>query len=160
MARVKSPHFVPVICNALRKSWGWLRTRWRPLQLWAYNGEPIFLLLLGTGKAEQLFSIDIPSRMKSLFFLDFRIFLGGRSSWTVWLCIKSVFNWRGSPLGYWVEKYILCITMSILGGHGWVPVPHLFAKQLFFHLIPALCLEKGRKEGRNRICDQSSEWLA
>lgn len=51
MVRVKSPRFVPVSCNALWKSRSWLRTSWRPLQLWAHNGEPIFLLLLVTGKA-------------------------------------------------------------------------------------------------------------
>lgn len=49
--QVKSPLFVPVICNTLRKSLRWLRTSGLSLQHWPHNGEPIFLLLLVTGKA-------------------------------------------------------------------------------------------------------------
>jgi hypothetical protein len=54
-------------------------------------------------------------------------------------------------LGLLVEKYTLCIFVSILGGHSWVPVHHLLAKQFLFH--PLISTYAWEKEGRNRTSE-------
>lgn len=84
-----------------------------------------------------------------MFFLDFRIFLGGHLGQSGLVSkvfsIEKVLPWA---IG---RKYALCIFVSILGGHGWVPVLHLLARQLLFHLLSqTVCLGKGRKEQNPR----------
>ena len=158
MVRVKSPHFVPIICNALRKSEAWLKTSWRPLQLWANNGEPIFLFITGNWKSLATIFHWHFLQDGELVFPRF-LYIFRWSSWAVWLHIKSVFNWRGSPLGYWVEKYILCIFVPILGVTTGFQFP-IFLQSGCFFILAWQCAwnkEKGRKE---RLCDQSSNgWL-
>lgn len=47
------------------------------------------------------------------------------------------------------------------GGHGWLPVPRLFAKWLLFDLIPqcAWKKEEGRKEGTESVISLLNGWL-
>ena len=156
MVRVKSPHFVPVICNTLRKSQGWLRTSWQSLQLWTYNGEPIFLFITGNWKSLATIFRWHSLQDGELVFPRFS-YIFRWSSWAVWLRIKSVFNWRGSPLGYWVEKYILCISVSILGVTAGFQFS-IFLQSGCSSILSLQCAWK-RKEGTESMISLLNGWL-
>lgn len=157
----ESPHFGSyIICNDSENPKAGSKPADDPSSSGLIMGS-LFLFLFITGNWKSLATIFHWHSLQDgeLVFPRF-LYIFRWSSWAVWLHIKSVSNWRGSPLGYWVEKHILCISVPILGvttGFQFLSFCKVAALSSCSGWQCAWNKEKGRKE---RLCDQSSNgWL-